>query len=296
MNTSVLEVKGLEKKFKHFKLGPLNFSLEKGTAVALLGGNGSGKSTFFRLLMNILQKESGSITVFGEKMIENEAELKRRIGYTGDLFDPFSSHKVKDLAKLVSRWYPNWDHDRYSYFINRYNINENEKYGKCSKGTKKKVEFVFSICHNPDILLLDEPSANLDIVSQRKLKEDLIHYMEDGEKSIVLATHNMDDVRQICDYITIVEKGNILHSFEKDEIHDKWARLWVTELPNELKNHPHIVSVNTINNTSIEVVTDHFLSLESDLTNNEISVHHMDRLTLEEIVEYILEKEQGSKE
>ncbi|PGT80931.1 ABC transporter ATP-binding protein, partial [Bacillus sp. AFS040349] len=258
MNTSVLEVKGLEKKFKHFKLGPLNFTLEKGMAVALLGDNGSGKSTFFRLLMNILQTEAGTISMFGENINENETESKRRIGYIGDLFEPFSSLKVKELAKLISRWYPNWDHDRYTHFINRYNINENEKFGKCSKGTKKKVEFVFSICHNPDILLLDEPSANLDIMSQRKLKEDLIHFMEDGEKSIVLATHNMDDVRQICDYITILEKGNILHSFEKDEIHEKWARLWITELPNELKNHPSIVSVNTINSTSIEVVTNQF--------------------------------------
>ncbi|UGB33101.1 ATP-binding cassette domain-containing protein [Metabacillus sp. B2-18] len=77
MNTSVLEVKGLEKKFKHFKLGPLNFTLEKGTAVALLGGNGSGKSTFFRLLMNILQTEAGTISMFGENI--NRIEAKNRV-------------------------------------------------------------------------------------------------------------------------------------------------------------------------------------------------------------------------
>ncbi|UGB33100.1 hypothetical protein [Metabacillus sp. B2-18] len=132
-------------------------------------------------------------------------------------------------------------------------------------------------------------------MSQRKLKEDLIHFMEDGEKSIVLATHNMDDVRQICDYITILEKGNILHSFEKDEIHEKWARLWITELPNELKNHPSIVSVNTINSTSIEVVTNQFSNLDSELMKKGISIQHSDKLTLEEIVEFILEEEKMLK-
>ena len=291
MTTSVLEVKKLEKHFKNFSFGPVDFQIEKGTAVALVGGNGSGKSTFFRLLMNILQAEAGTVHLFGENLIENEIDIKRKIGFIGDMLEPFSSLKIKEIASLVSHWYPTWDNERYTQLIQRYNINENEKFGKCSKGTKKKVEFVLSVCHQPDILLLDEPSANVDIVSQRKMKEDLIKYMEDGEKSIVLSTHIMDDVRQICDYVTIIENGKIIFSFEKDEIHEKWAKVWIPELPKHLIDHPHIVMVDKMNSTSLQIVTNDFPELERDLLANEITIQHLDRITLEEMMELVIEEE-----
>ncbi|WP_168413136.1 ABC transporter ATP-binding protein [Bacillus salacetis] len=289
MNHSVLEVKGLEKKYKKFKFGPVHLRLEKGTAVALLGGNGSGKSTLFRLLMNILQPEAGTVTLFGADMGDHGTEAKRRIGFVGDMLEPFSSQRIKDIASLVSHWYPTWDQARYSHFIKRYGIDENEKYGKCSKGTKKKVEFVLSLCHSPDILLLDEPSANLDIVSQRKVKEDLVNFLEDGEKSILLATHIMDDVRQICDYIYILEDGQVNQFFEKDEIHEKWAAIWVNELPEHLKDHPNVFRVNHLSGSTVQVVTNDLSKLEEDLLGNHVSVEQVSRLTLEEIIEYMIE-------
>ena len=288
MTTSVLEVKGLEKHYKNFSFGPVDFKIEKGTAVALVGGNGSGKSTFFRLLMNILQAEAGTVHLFGNNMKENEIDIKRKIGFIGDMLEPFSALKIKEIAGLVSYWYPTWDKERYTDLLHRYKINENEKFGKCSKGTKKKVEFVLSICHQPDILLLDEPSANVDIVSQRKMKEDLIQYMEDGEKSIILATHIMDDVRQICDYVSIIDNGKVIYSFEKDEIHEKWATIWIEELPSKLKNHPNIMKVK--NSSSIQVVTNDISKLESDLQAYNMTIQHEERVTLEEVLEYLIEE------
>jgi ABC-2 type transport system ATP-binding protein len=285
----VMEVKGLEKKYKKFKFGPVDFKLEKGTAVALLGGNGSGKSTFFRLVMDILQPEAGTVALFGADKTENETDVKRRIGFIGDMLEPFSALKIKEMASLVSYWYPSWDDERYQYLLNRYGIDEKEKYGKCSKGTKKKVEFVLSLTHSPDILLLDEPSANVDIVSQRKFKEDLVEYLEDGEKSIVLATHIMDEVRQICDYIYILDDGQINDCFEKDEIQEKWATFWIEALPEQVRNHPHIVRTHRLTDSTLQVVTNDFASLERDLSAHRISIHHVSRLTLEEIIELIIE-------
>lgn len=288
MNTSALEVIGIEKTFKKFKLGPVNFTLEKGTVVALLGGNGSGKSTFFRLLMNILQAEAGTVHVLGQDMNEHETDVKRRIGFIGDMFEPFSFLKIKELADLISHWYPTWDNERYVQLLSRYQLDEDERYGKCSKGTKKKVEFVFSICHHPEILLLDEPSAHVDIVSQRKIKEDLIQYMEDGERSVVIATHNMDDVRQICDYVSVLDKGKIIYSFEKDEIHENWATVWISDLPNYLKDHPTIVSINSMGNKSLQVITDNFPQFENELLKNHITINHVGKLSLDEIIEYLI--------
>ncbi|WP_273126933.1 ABC transporter ATP-binding protein [Bacillus weihaiensis] len=285
----MIEVKGVEKKFKNFHLGPVSFTLEKGTAVALLGGNGSGKSTLFKLIMSIIQTETGSVHLFGQDMRENETIIKQKIGFLGDLYEPFSSLKVKQLVKLVSRWYPNWNHELYNHYLSRYQINENEKFGNCSKGTKKKVEFILSICHDPDILLLDEPTENLDIISKRKMKEDLIAYMADGEKSILLATHNMDDVRQICDFLILLDKGKLLHSFEKDELNESFARIWISNSDGFNEDHVNIVSIKKINSHSIELVTNNLQALDKDLLNKGISIQQSERLKLEEIVEYILD-------
>lgn len=91
-----------------------------------------------------------------------------QIGFAGGLLDAYDFLRVEELKNLISRWYPAWDEDQFLYFVNRYKIDVFERFGKCSKGTKKKLEFVFALSHNPELLLLDEPTAGVDLVSQRK--------------------------------------------------------------------------------------------------------------------------------
>ncbi|MGO4886598.1 hypothetical protein ACJ2A9_02480 [Anaerobacillus sp. MEB173] len=184
-----------------------------------------------------------------------------------------------------SKQYPSWDDKQYTQLLERYHIDEGQKYGKCSKGTKKKVEFIFALCHEPKLLLLDEPSAGVDIISQRKMKEDLMTYMEDGKRSIVLATHNIDEVKQLCDYITILEEGKIIHSFEKDEFHDKWARLWVSHVSEVLKNHPNVIKIEE---NPLQLVTDDLPVIEKELETEGITINHINRLSLEEVIEHMV--------
>ncbi|OIJ15186.1 hypothetical protein BKP35_04870 [Anaerobacillus arseniciselenatis] len=285
MVTSIVDIKGLTKHYKKFSLGPIDFEVETGTAVALVGTNGSGKSTFFRLIMNLLQSDGGSINIFDQDLTEKETEIKKSVGYVGDLLEPFSYLTVKELSSLISYWYPSWDDKRYTQLIERYHIDEGQKYGKCSKGTKKKVEFIFALCHKPMLLLLDEPSAGVDIISQRKMKEDLLNYMEDGKRSIVLATHNIDEVKQLCDYITILEEGKIIHSFEKDELHEKWARLWVSHVSEVLNNHSNVIKVEE---SPLQLVTDDLPVIEKELEKEGITIKHINRLSLEEVIEHMI--------
>ncbi|MFC0470809.1 ATP-binding cassette domain-containing protein [Halalkalibacter kiskunsagensis] len=281
---NVIDVVGLMKHYKKFTLGPIDFQVEKGTAVALVGTNGSGKSTVFRLLLNILQSDEGSIQLFGENMVEKETELKQKIGYVGDLYEQFGHFTIKELKSLVSYWYPSWDDERYSYLLKRYNIDDSEKFGKSSKGTKKKAEFIFSLCHDPKLLLLDEPSAGVDIVSQRKMKEDLMSFMEDGERSILLATHIVDEIKQVCDYIAVLEKGKLLYSFDKDEVYEKWARVWVVNVTDTLLEHPNVLMVGR---TPPQIVTNNLPTLENELNSLDIAITHTQRLTLEEVIEHL---------
>ncbi|WP_071392642.1 ABC transporter ATP-binding protein [Bacillus tuaregi] len=284
MQTSLVEVKGLTKKYKKFTLGPLDMRVERGIVIGLVGANGSGKSTLFRLLMNLLKEDDGQVEMFG--LPHRESEWKQKIGYAGELLEAYDFLTISEMKKLISRWYPTWDEDMYERLVQRYKLDESERFSKCSKGTKKKVEFIFSLCHHPELLLLDEPTAGVDLVSQRKMKEDLLAFMDDGEKSIVLATHTVDEVNQLCDEIMVLDGGRVVHQYNKDEIYDQWARVWVSNITATIIKHPNVIHYDT---APMQIVTDNLWSLERALEKEQIEAKQIQRLALEEVLEYLIE-------
>ncbi|WP_071394241.1 ABC transporter ATP-binding protein [Bacillus tuaregi] len=284
MQTSLVEVIGLTKKYKKFTLGPLDFKVERGIVIGLVGANGSGKSTLFRLLMNLLKEDDGQVQMFGRTHID--AEWKQKVGYAGELLEAYDFLSISEMKRLISRWYLSWDEEMYERLVKRYKIDVSERFSKCSKGTKKKVEFIFSLCHHPELLLLDEPTAGVDLVSQRKMKEDLLHFMDDGEKSIVLATHIVDEINQLCDEIMVLDEGRVVHTYNKDEIYDQWARVWVTNITDSIKQHPNVIHYGT---APMQIVTDNLWELERVLAKAQIEIGQVQRLALEEVLEYLIE-------
>jgi ABC-2 type transport system ATP-binding protein len=284
MQTLFVEVEGLTKKYKKFTLGPLHFKVERGIVIGLLGANGSGKSTLFRLLMNLLKEDAGRVQMFGQRNSDND--WKHKVGYVGELFEAYDFLTITEMKKLISRWYSAWDEEMFENLVKRYKIDVSEKYSKCSKGTKKKVEFIFALCHNPELLLLDEPTAGVDLVSQRKMKEDMIRFMDDGEKSIVLATHTVEEVNQLCDEIIVLDGGRVVHTYNKDEIYDHWARVWVSNITDPIKQHPNVIHYDGI---PLQIVTDDLGILERALEKEQISVQQVQRLAMEEVLEYLIE-------
>ncbi|MFP7298299.1 ATP-binding cassette domain-containing protein [Neobacillus niacini] len=284
MQSLFIEAEGLTKKYKKFTLGPLHFNVEKGIVIGLVGANGSGKSTLFRLIMNLLKVDDGRILMFGQNSTEND--WKQKIGYAGEMLDAYDFLNIIKMKKLISRWYQAWDEELFLNLVKRYKIDITQKYSKCSKGTKKKVEFIFALCHHPKLLLLDEPTGGVDLVSQRKMKEDMIRFMEDGEKSIVIATHTVDEINQLCDEIIVLDDGRVIHRYNKDEIYDQWARVWVSSITNPIKQHPNVIIYDTI---PLQIVTDNLGKVEQILEKEQISVKQVQRLAIEEVLEYLIE-------
>ncbi|WP_068677571.1 ABC transporter ATP-binding protein [Oceanobacillus sp. Castelsardo] len=288
MQTSVLEVKGVKKGFKKFHFGPMNFELEQGMIVGLVGANGSGKSTFLRLLMSILKEDDGEIWFFGQNSFDDQSDYKEKIGYAGELLEGYDFLTIKGIKNLISHWYPTWNEEKFTELVKRYRIDIDEKFSKCSKGTKKKIDFIFALAHDPQLLLLDEPTAGVDIVSQGKMKEDLIAFMETGERSIVLATHTVDEVNQLCDEIIVMNQGRITNTFYKDEIHDNWGRIWVSHLTGKVKNHPNVIQYEV---NPPQIVTNDVSNVEDVLQAEQITINQSQRLSMEEVLEFLIEQE-----
>lgn len=288
METSLVQVKDLKKRYKRFQLGPLDLTVETGMVVGLVGANGSGKSTLFQVLMNITKEDEGQIQFFGKDRSPANANWKEKIGFAGELLEGFDYLTISEIKSFISHWYPRWDEDAFEYFVKRYQIELDKKYGKCSKGTKKKVEFIFTLCHDPTLLLLDEPSAGVDLVSRRKMKEDLIRFMENGDKSIVLATHTIDEINTLCDEIVVLHEGHIVCSYNKDDIYDNWARIWTSDLTDNMKQHPNVIRFET---APPQVITNDVKALEKALQEEKINIHQTQRLAMEEVLEYLIDRD-----
>ncbi|WP_194841330.1 ABC transporter ATP-binding protein [Salinibacillus xinjiangensis] len=288
MQASLLQVKELTKTYKRFTLGPLDLEVEPDIVVGLVGANGSGKSTLFRILMDIVKEDTGHIKFFGQEWTEDDIEWKLHVGYSGEILEAYEFLTITEMKNLISRWYQSWNHNEFENLVKRYKIDVDERYGKCSKGTKKKIEFIFTLCHNPTLLLLDEPTAGVDLVSQRKMKEDLMRFMEDGEKAIVLATHKIEEINQLCDEIVVLDSGRITHSFNKDDIYDTWARIWISDVVEQVIQHPNVIQFEM---DPPQIVTNDVEALESIMQKEQMSITHIQRLSIEEVLEFLIDQE-----
>lgn len=265
---TVLEVKDLAKAYGEFRLGPLSMTLEEGYVYVIMGRNGSGKTTLFRLLSAIVQPEKGTLEWFpaaagpvngaasgaqGEAAagritasteVQTLREKRRRIAYTPDELDiPDMGWSLRDWRDAVCPFFPEWDDACYRRLVSRYGLDDRKPMRKSSKGTKKLAAFVIALSQAPRVLVLDEPSAGLDPFSWKLMLEDLSGYMSAGDRTILMATHIIEEIRRLGDYLLFLEKGEVHGPFEKDALSESWRTLWVNEIPPSAETLPGAAAV-----------------------------------------------------
>ena len=208
----MLEVSNLSKSFGNVEaLKNLNFKAEDGKIFGIIGRNGAGKSTTFRLILKIIEPTNGEILYNGEKINE---KILDKIGYLPEEGSLISTYTVLELCeyygalKLVS---PEQIRERLVMWLEEFNIKEfmNRKIKDLSKGNRQKIQFIISILHNPELLILDEPFSGLDPISVEELKKALLKLKSEG-KTIIFSSHRMDHIEALCENILIIDKGKTL--------------------------------------------------------------------------------------
>lgn len=221
-----LIVEKVEKRIGDFEIGPITLKLEPGTITALVGDNGAGKSTLLKMIMRLVKKDSGRISVTGATDIDTEEHWKKNVSYMPQALtgvDPFTCQKIKEL---VSRWYPTWDESLFQHLVQEFDIPLGKKYGKLSQGVQQKLNVAMALAKDTEILLLDEPTAHMDILSKGKLMNELMRWMERGEKTVIVASHQVDDIKKLADYIAFMKKGDYLGIYEKEELIQSYKKYW----------------------------------------------------------------------
>ncbi len=226
---NILEVKNLCKKYDGFELKNVNLSLQKGMIMGLIGENGAGKSTTIKSILNIINIDSGEIKIFGLDNKKNEKELKEEIGVVLD--DSFLSDYVtpKDINKIMRNIYKRWDEDLFFKYIENFKLPKNKISKEYSSGMKMKLKIAVALSHHPKLLLLDEPTSGLDPIARNEILDIFQDFIQDENNSVLVSTHITSDLEHIADYITFINKGEIVLSKTRDELLENYGIVRCTE-------------------------------------------------------------------
>ena len=285
----VISLRDVRKSYGAFELGPINLDIQPGYVVAIVGPNGGGKSTFFRMLMNLIQPTSGEISLFGGAYPYDEVAIKQRIGYAPERSLGYVGLSPESLREFVSHFYPRWDQKLYEYLLKHVAIEPDKLFGELSTGTQRRLTFALALATGSELLLLDEPTAGVDPFGRRQILEGISRFVADerhGDRTVVLATHVMEEVRRIADYVAFLVDGNLLGLFEKDALLEGWKVFWLDRAPEG--EVPGMVEVESGN--PARVVSDSPRDTEEGLCAQNIRIFRSEALELEEILTHLMRR------
>ena len=213
-----IEITGLRKDYEGFSLNDISFSLPVGHIMGFVGQNGAGKTTTIRLILNMTARNNGSIKIFGMDNILEEQRIKQNVGAVFDDIFFVENWKVSEVEKAIKGFYRNWDSDLYSRYVNGFSLPVNKKVKELSRGMKMKLMLAAAMSYDAKLLILDEPTSGIDPVARNELLEILSKYVSDGERSILFSTHITTDLEKIADYVTVIDKGDLIYTGARDDL------------------------------------------------------------------------------
>lgn len=221
-----IEIKNLNKSYKDFSLKNINLSIPKGMIVGIIGENGAGKTTLIYSILNIIKVDSGDIEIFNvNNKSEEFTKIKERIGVVLDSLGLYEGYDIFYINKLFKLAYKNWDSENFYELLKKFDVYSDKKIKNYSAGMKKRLNIVLSLVHNPDLLILDEPTVNLDPVARDEILKFILDYTRDEEKTILISSHILSVLEKICDYICYIHDGEIVLFEEKDLLMEKYSLL-----------------------------------------------------------------------
>jgi len=216
----ILEVEGLNKHLGAFSLEDVSFTLPEGCITGFIGTNGAGKTTTIKSILGLITKDSGRIRIFGKDMDKNEREVKNRIGIVFDEGYFYEDLTMAEMKSILAPAYSNWDNACFKKYIERFQLNLNQKISTLSKGMRLKYAIALALSHHADLLIMDEPTSGLDPLIRSEIMEILLEFMEQEGKSVFFSTHITSDLDKTADMLILINNGKIIFHEDKDRLLD----------------------------------------------------------------------------
>lgn len=250
---NALEIKNLNKTYPNFHLDNLTLTLPSGCIMGLIGENGAGKSTTIKLILDMIHRDSGSITLLGHDNLKNIQLTKENIGVVMDEVGIPEYLTAKQVGKVMRHIFKNWDDAAYREYLQKLSIPTDRIFKEFSRGTKMKLGIAIAMSHHPELLLLDEATSGLDPVVRDEVIELFSEFTRDENHSILISSHIVSDLEKLCDYIAFLHKGKLLLCEEKDVLLSQYGIVHCTaEQLDEL--NPNAIFHKKVNAYGIEAM------------------------------------------
>ncbi|MFL5594554.1 MAG: ABC transporter ATP-binding protein [Gemmatimonadaceae bacterium] len=206
-------------------LDRVELRVPEGSVYVLVGANGAGKSTTFKILMNLERPDWGNAAVFGLDTGLDGPRVRAQIGYVPEQQD--SGYRWMTCGRLlqhVAAYYPSWDSKYADHLVKSFDIHLHRKISGLSKGEARRLQVVTAMAHRPPLMLLDEPTEALDPVARRQLLTLIAEHLADSPTTIVIATHHVYEVESLADHIGALNAGKLVAQMSRDDLQRKVRR------------------------------------------------------------------------
>ena len=217
---NAIMIQNLKKNYGSFEVSLPRLDLRQGYVTGLVGKNGSGKTTLIRSVLGVIPRTAGTVQVLGGDITADPA-IREQVGFVSETPYYIPTLTTEMVHEMVRPFYPRWDEELYQKMRAEFELPD-RKIKELSKGQQKILSFLMAFCCRPRLLILDEPTANLDPSVRHRLLGYLRRYMEDEGNTILYSTHITGDLEDICDYLVGLDHGTLAFQGEKDEVLDRF--------------------------------------------------------------------------
>lgn len=282
--TAAVSLREVTKSYKHFRLSNIDLEIKPGTVNGLIGPNGAGKSTMMRIMMGLVTPDQGTVSVLGQPISSREASAKRDIGYFSDDMRLYRSESIAFHMQFIRSLFPSWDEVYAQQLLDRFGLIAHQKIKGLSHGQRVKSLLLLILARRPKLLILDEPTNGLDPVAKQEVLSEFMQIVKDESRTILYSSHNTQDVEQISDTITFIDRGRVIASDHRDEFIDGWRRFKL-QAPQEWQA-PAIQGLrteSTFGNLRVMTLDRYQVDVEDQLQSSGAILEASELMTLEEI-------------
>ena len=218
---NVIELKNVVKDYGDFKLDHISFAVPEGSVCGFIGQNGAGKTTTINLILDIINRDEGEISLFGKPVDQDHAYVREDVGV---VFDEMGFHEfmtAKDINIMMKNIYKNWDEEAFFDYLKRFSLPSKKKCGAFSRGMRMKLQIAAAMSHKAKLLIMDEPTSGLDPIVRNEMIGIFRDFVVEEDHTILLSSHITGDLEKIADEVVFIDGGKIVLSGNKDEILEK---------------------------------------------------------------------------
>jgi ABC-2 type transport system ATP-binding protein len=221
---NAIEIRNAGKTFGvNTALDSVCIEVPQGYVTGLVGPNGAGKTTLLRSILNLTLLDSGSVTVLGMDSRQDEIAVKDRVGFVHEESYLFPDLTARQHERICQSAYSKWSRHTFDALLKRFQLPESAKIRTFSKGMRMRFQLAISLCHEAELIVMDEPASGLDPVVRRELTQVIAEEMEREKRTFLISTHLTTDLDRIADYIIVLNGGRVVLSTDRDQIAERFA-------------------------------------------------------------------------